>query len=205
MILGPKALLALVKKNKLVENLSERELTNPEGAGFDLRIGEVYEISGKAFLGVTERHTAEIELVAKFEEKNNSRHPGKRSTSRISNERDSGQARMTVSDSITIKPGDFYLVKTIESVNMPEDLTANMKPRSTMFRSGIFIRTGNIPPGYCGGLIFALKNEGPVPVTIEMGARIIHVQFEEVMGGGNKYRGQWQGGRVTTTKKETQV
>jgi deoxycytidine triphosphate deaminase len=80
-----------------------------------------------------------------------------------------------------------------------------MKPRSTTFRSGIFIRTGNIAPGYCGGLTFGLKNEGPVPVTIEMGARIIHIQFEEVLGEGNMYRGQWQGGRVTTTKREKQV
>ena len=40
MVLGPKALLQLVKKAKLVENLSERELTNPEGAGFDLRLAE---------------------------------------------------------------------------------------------------------------------------------------------------------------------
>ena len=179
MILGPKQLLQLVKEKKLVENLSERELTNPEGAGFDLRLDEVYKISGKALLGETHRHTAEVELVAKYEE-------GK-------------------SNSIVIKPGDFYLVKTIESVNMPENLTANMKPRSTTFRSGIFIRTGNIPPGYCGGLTFGLKNEGPVEVTIEMGARIIHVQFEEVQGGGNLYRGQWQGGRVTTTKREKQV
>ena len=51
MILGPKKLLQLVKTKKLVEGLSERELTNPEGAGFDLRVGEVYEISGNAFLG----------------------------------------------------------------------------------------------------------------------------------------------------------
>ena len=179
MILGPKALLELVKKEKLVEGLSERELTNPEGAGFDLRLGEVYTISGDAFLGETERKTADIILVSKYEE-------GKKNT-------------------ITIQPGDFVLVKTIESVNMPENLTANMKPRSTTFRSGIFIRTGNIPPGYHGGLTFGLKNEGSIPVTIEMGARIIHIQFEEVMGGGNMYRGQWQGGRVTATKKETQV
>ncbi len=179
MILGPKALLALVKKGKLVENLSERELTNPEGTGFDLRLGEIYTISGNAFLGETERHTAEIELVEKYVK---------------------GEKR-----SISVQPGDFYLIKTIESVNMPENLTANMKPRSTTFRSGLSIRTGNIPPGYHGGLTFGLKNEGPVVVTIEMGARIIHVQFEEILGGGNKYRGQWQGGRVTTTKKETQV
>jgi deoxycytidine triphosphate deaminase len=179
MILGPKILLELVKKEKLVENLSERELTNPEGAGFDLRIGEAYTISGDAFLGETERKTPDVELVEKYVE-------GEKKT-------------------LIVKPGDFYLIKTIENVNMPQNLTANMKPRSTMFRSGIMIRTGNIPPGYCGGLTFALKNEGPVPVTIEMGARIIHVQFEEVEGGGNMYRGQWQGGRVSATKKETQV
>ena len=70
MTLGPKQLLQFVKKIKLVENLSERELTNPEGAGFDLRLGEVYKISGKAFLGVTERHTAEVTLVKKYDEKN---------------------------------------------------------------------------------------------------------------------------------------
>lgn len=179
MILGPKQLLALVKRKKLVEGLSARELTNPEGAGFDLRVGEVYKISGDAFLGETHRKTAEIKLVKEYK-------PGK-------------------TTSFKVKPGDFFLVKTIESVNMPQNLTANMKPRSTMFRSGIFIRTGNIPPGYCGGLTFGLKNEGPITVEIEMGARIIHVQFEEVKGGGNMYRGQWQGGRVSATKKEKQV
>ena len=34
---------------------------------------------------------------------------------------------------------------------------------------------------------------------------IVHIQFHEVKGTGNMYRGQWQGGRVTTTKKEKQV
>lgn len=179
MILGPKQLLKLVKQKKLVENLSERELTNPEGAGFDLRLGEVYKISGKAFLGVTERHTADIKLVKKFDEKKSSK--------------------------IIIKPGDFLLVKTIEDVNMPDNLTASITPRSTTYRSGLILRTGNVPPGYCGGLTFGLINEGPVNVTIEMGARFVHIQFSEVSGGGNMYRGQWQGGRVTATKKEKQV
>lgn len=183
MVLGPKKLLELVKTKKLVEGLSERELTNPEGAGFDLRLGEVYKISGKALLGVTERHTPEISLIAKFQDQR----------SKIKNQK------------IIIKPGDFYLTKTIETVNMPENLTASITPRSTTYRSGLFLRVGNVPPGYSGGLNFALKNEGPVTVTIEMGARFVHIQFHEVMGGGNKYRGQWQGGRVTTTKKERQV
>lgn len=179
MVLGPKLLLKLVKTKKLVEGLSERELTNPEGAGFDLRLGEVYRIKGSAFLGETHRKTAGIELIKKF---------------------DSEKKK-----SVTIKPGDFFLVKTIESVNMPANLTASITPRSTTYRSGLFIRTGNVPPGYCGGLIFGLKNEGPATVEIEMGARFAHIQFSEVKGGGSIYRGQWQGGRVTTKRKEKQV
>ncbi|MDO8460924.1 MAG: 2'-deoxycytidine 5'-triphosphate deaminase [bacterium] len=179
MILGPKKLLQLVKIIKLVEGLSERELTNPEGAGFDLRLGEIYKISGDAFLGETERKTADIKLVQQYDKKE------KRS--------------------ITFKPGDFYLVKTIESFNLPQNLTANFKPRSTTFRSGLFLRTGNVAPGYKGQVTFGMKNEGPIKVTIEMGARFVHVQFEEVKGGGSMYRGQWQGGRVTARKKEKQV
>ncbi len=179
MVLGPKLLLELVKKKKLVEGLSERELTNPEGAGFDLRLGEAYKITGKAFLGITERHTADIVPVTKYVRNRKS--------------------------SIKIKPGEFYLVKTIESVNMPDNLTASITPRSTTYRSGLFLRTGNVPPGYCGGLIFGLKNEGPITVEIEMGARFVHIQFSEVAGGGNMYRGQWQGGRVTAKKREKQV
>jgi deoxycytidine triphosphate deaminase len=179
MILGPQKLLELVKDITLVEGLSERELTNPEGAGFDLRLGEVYKISGEAFLGETHRKTADIEKVAEYKE---------------------GETR-----SIVIKPGDYFLVSTIEKVNMPIFLTANFKPRTTTFRSGLFLRTGNVSPGYQGKLTFGLKNEGPIEVTIEMGARFVHMQVEEVLGEGNQYRGQWQGGRVAATEKEVQV
>lgn len=179
MIIGPKKLLQLVKNKKLVEGLSERELTNPEGAGFDLRLGEIYKIKGRAFLGVTERETPDIELVCKYNAKK--------------------------STSFTVKPGEFYLATTIEKVNTPKNVTINFKPRTTTFRSGLYLRTGNVAPGYCGALTFALKNEGPIPVRLEMGARIVHAQFTWVDGGGSMYRGQWQGGRVTTKKREKQV
>jgi len=179
MILGPNLLLKLVKEKKLVERLAERELKNPEGAGFDLRLGEVYTISGRAFLGITERETPKIKLVARYKE----------------NEK----------TSFTVKPGEFYLASTIEEVNTPLDITINFKPRTTTFRSGLILRTGNVAPGYCGKLTFAMKNEGPVPVTLELGWRIVHAQFEWVDGGGTRYKGQWQGGRVTTQKMERQI
>src|SRR3990167_7606327 len=179
MILGPKVLLDLVKKKKLVDGLSERELINPEGAGFDLRLGEVFKISGSAFLGETHRQTPDVKSIKVYEAKKK--------------------------QSIKIKPEDFYLVKTIEKINLPLNLSAVIIPRTTTFRSGIFIRTGPIQPGYQGELTFGLKNEGPVTVEVEMGARFVHVIFHEIKGGGSKYRGQWQGGRVTTKKKEKQI
>lgn len=179
MVLGVDKLLELVEKNKLVEDLCERELTNPEGTGFDLRLGELFKISGEGYLGEAERKTCDIESVAKYEE-------GKVTT-------------------VTVKPGDFYLFKTIEKVNIPDNLVAEFKPRTTMQRMGIFFRSSQASPGYSGELTFAIANVGPCEVKIEMGARLCHVIFHEVNGKTHLYRGQWQGGRVTTGGKEVQV
>lgn len=179
MILGPKILLKLVKNKKLVEDLSERELTNPEGAGFDLRLGEVYKIKGKGYLGIDERKTPKAALFKKY------------NSVKIS--------------SIEIKPGESFLVTTLESVNLNENITANLWLRSTLYRSAIILSGGNVAPGYCGKLSFTLFNSGTSSVKVELGARIVHILFYEVKGGGNLYRGQWKGGRVTAEKKEKQV
>jgi deoxycytidine triphosphate deaminase len=176
-VIGVDRLLQLVKDEKLVENLSERELTNPEGAGFDIRAGEAYRISGQSFLGVTQRHTPESEMFAQ---------EGK-------------------DKDFTLRPGDYVLVKTMESFNVPKDVTMHTFPRSTLHRSGVLLLATQTAPGYSGPLVFGLKNLGDCTVRIEFGARIAHVQFLQVEGGTNAYRGQWKGGRVTETKTETQV
>lgn len=179
MFIGAKQLLELVKEKKLMEGLCEREMTTPEGAGFDIRIGELYKISGKGFMGVTERETPKMELVAKYEEGKVIR--------------------------ITLEPKVYYLMKTIEKVNMPQDLLAISTPRSTLFRSGVYIFGGQVPPGYCGELSMGIYNFRDEPFDLEMGARVLHIMFSEVSGESNLYRGQWQGGRVTTEKKEIQI
>ena len=179
MILGVKKLLKLVKEKKLVENLSERELNNPEGAGFDLRIGELYQLKGQGFLGVEERKTPKIKLVAKYDKKK----PKK----------------------IFLQPEIYYLMKTIEKLNLPENLLALFTPRSTLYRSGIYIFGGQTAPGYQGELTTGIYNFRNEKFELEMGARVIHIMFFEVKGKSNLYRGQWQGGRITTKKKEKQT
>jgi len=186
MVLGIEELHKLVKDKNLITGLSERELENPEGAGFDLRIGELYEVSGQGLLGVEQRETPEMKLIAKYDESP----PG-------------GEAGKHIE--VRLQSHTYYVMKTVEEVNMPEDLLAIMTPRSTLFRSGVYIFGGQVPPGYKGGLSMGIYNYRDTDFRLEMGARVVHIMFFEVKGEGNMYRGQWQGGRVTTNQKETQV
>lgn len=179
MVIGPKELLRLVKKIKLVENLSDRELTNLEGAGFDIRIGKVFRLKGSGYLGIEERKTPDAVLIKEYTK--------------------------TKTQKFIIKPGQQYIVSTIEKVNLPVDITANFWLRSTLYRSGIILSGGNVAPGYSGELSFTFFNSGKSNVIIELGARIVHILFYRVEGLGNSYRGQWQGGRVAAVKKEKQV
>src|SRR3989304_882127 len=98
MVLSQEKIKNLIKTSKLVEGLSERELTNPEGAGLDLRLGELFKIEGETFLGVETRNTVDHKSVAKYD-------PRK-------------------STSLTIKPGEFYLMQTVEKVNLPHNFVA---------------------------------------------------------------------------------
>ena len=179
MVLGISELKKLVREKNLVENLCQRELENPEGAGFDLRAGELYEIEGEGFLGIEERKTPSVKMIARFDSRNPQR--------------------------IILKPKTYYLIKTVERLNMPQYLLALFTPRSTLFRSGVYILGGQTAPGYRGELTVGIYNFGEKEFELEMGARVLHIMFFEVKGETGLYRGQWQGGRVTTQKKEKQV
>ncbi len=179
MVLGAAELLKLVKNEKLVENLSERELKNPEGAGFDLRIGELYRVEGRGFLGTEERETPKIELITEFKEGEQNK--------------------------VLLEPKTYYLMKTVEKINLPENLLALFTPRSTLYRSGVYIFGGQSAPGYKGELTMGIYNFRDEEYELEMGSRVLHIMFFEVKGKSSLYRGQWQGGRVATEKKEKQI
>lgn len=179
MVVGIDRLLELVQTDSLVEGLAERELKNPEGTGFDLRIGELYEVVGKGFMGVTERETPEMNCIKKYN----------KSKSQI----------------VKLKKGKYYLFRTIEKINVPPNMFVLLRPRSTFIRSGVYIYTGNLNPSWSGQPSFGMMNFRDEEFELEMGARVCHVFFLEVSGKTHAYRGQWQGGRVTTKKREVQV
>ncbi len=179
MVLGVNRIKKLIKEKKLVEGLGKRDLEEPEGAGLDLRLGELFKIKGETYLGLEKRKTVDHKSVAKYDPKKTTQ--------------------------FTIKPGEFYLMQTVEKVNLPENIVAIPYPRSTLLRSGVWLLATQIAPGYSGILTFGLKNMGGSKFKVDMGARVAHVIFYEIAGKGVSYRGQWQGGRVTTKKEEKQV
>lgn len=179
MILGIDEIHKLVDEIKLLENLSERELTNPEGAGIDLRIGELYEISGEGFLGIDVRVTPKAKLIAKYDPQK----PKK----------------------VSLKPKRYYTLTTVEEINTPSSILVLFYPRSTLYRSGVLLLSGNCSPGYRGKLTFGLINLRDKPFQLEMGSRVAHAIFYEVKGRSRPYRGQWQGGRVDSGGRERQI
>ena len=205
MILGIKKLHELVKEINLVENLCAREMNNPEGAGFDLRLGEVYELEGDGFLGVDERQTPVAKLVASGHCEES---PGRRSNPAASSKGEIAsppRADRNDNDYFIFAPGKYYLIKTMEKVNLPVTLSGIIFPRTTMFRSGIGMFNGIVQPGYSGELTFGVCNLGQSNIKISFGARVAHITFHEVLGSGNQYKGQWQGGRVSTGGQEKQI
>ncbi len=187
-LLGIHDVIKRITTEHLLINLGDRDLTNPEGVGIDLRLGSIHTITeGGAFIeadgpaGLGRRKGVQTKELARYD--------------------DSSETQAE----IRIEPGVYYLVTTIEALNTPLDLMPQIFPRSSLFRAGLLLLTTKGDPGYKGPLTFGLTNLSPFPVTLQMGARICNIVFMKIEGESVAYRGQHQGGRVTAQDIEQQV
>jgi deoxycytidine triphosphate deaminase len=185
---GVDAVLRRVEEQGLVENLGTRDRVNPEGCGLDFRLKAVYKLlGGEPFIaadgpdGLGMRQGIKTELI-------------------MSLDQDTGEPAY-----LTIEPAAYYLVETVETVNMPTDLMGQVYPRGSLYRAGLLLLMSKVDPGYRGPLILGLANIGPCTVRLQLGARICHIVFMQVTGAATAYRGQHQGGRVTPENPEQQM
>jgi len=100
------------------------------------------------------------------------------------------------SSELSLSPGGYYLLVTMERLNMPGDLIGFVLNRSSLFRCGASLKTAVIDPGYKGELTVGIKNETVHEIALERGARVLQVVFAEVKGKTRSYSGRYQGGRV---------
>ena len=81
-----------------------------------------------------------------------------------------------------IKPGEYILIKTREKFNIPANLTAHVRPRTTFNRFGLTLSDQHMNPGFRGHLFLGLYNATPNIISIVPGLTIGQMVFEKVQG-----------------------
>ncbi|HON38681.1 MAG: dCTP deaminase domain-containing protein [Desulfomonilia bacterium] len=170
------AITGQITTRPLIEHIGSDQIEQIEGTTVDLRLGAIYRPVGRASLMRDKRITPRIEKVMDIEE--------------------------SPDGVYLVSGGEYLLFQTIEQVNMPRDVFAYIRPRTTLIRSGIPLETAFISPNYQGRLTVGMKHQGPAEVEIQMGFRILCIAFYPIDGCAVPYRGVWQGDRVSTNGEE---
>lgn len=108
-------------------------------------------------------------------------------------------------DTIVIHPNQFVLATTMEMVELPDDISANVLGRSSLGRIGISVHqtAGYIDPGFEGEITLELSNHGPAPVKLYSGDRICQIVFHRLTSPADRPyghdRSQYQGQSGATT------
>lgn len=84
------------------------------------------------------------------------------------------------------------LVPSIERVELPADLAATLRCRSSLARRGVILGGGFVDPGFRGQLTLCLTNMGPEPITLAPGDRVVQMVIQEVRNGDRLYQGRYQ-------------
>ena len=97
-------------------------------------------------------------------------------------------------EEIVIPPHSFLLAATLESIRLPDNLTAFVEGRSSIGRIGLFIQNaGWVDPGFCGTLTLELFNANRLPIRLQKGRRICQLVFARLdRSASNPYRGKYQ-------------
>jgi dCTP deaminase len=121
-------------------------------------------------------------------------------------------------ESFVIHPGEFCLGRTLEWVELPNDIVARIEGKSSIGRLGLIVHAtaGFCDPGWQGTLTLELNNLTRVPIRLYPGVLIAQLSFmaldraaERPYGSpelGSHYQGQraatesrYEGGRVRTS------
>lgn len=95
---------------------------------------------------------------------------------------------MKKAKSITLKPGELCLGKTLEKLTLPGDLMGKLEGRSRYARMGVIIHTTSalVQPGSDNRQILEIVNLAPFPVKLHAGMRLSQVLFERLESATGK-------------------
>lgn len=88
---------------------------------------------------------------------------------------------------------DFTLASSMEEFNMPYNVLAYVKDKSTWARQGLAVQNTVIEPGWRGFLTLELTNHGNKTLEIKKGMPIAQIVFHKLMEATEQpYNGKYQ-------------
>lgn len=152
MILTDRDILRLLKAEKpLIENFKKESL---QSESYDLSIGEKYS-----------KYLDDFKIID------------------LSNQKDINNTYKTEDipqNGLIIGPHDYVLLSVDERINMPNNITGHIRPRTRYTRMGLLISSQHCNSSYSGNLNLGLLNTNPFAVVIHSGMKIAQIVFEQL-------------------------
>ena len=111
---------------------------------------------------------------------------------------------LRIAEKIVLKPKQYELVATLETVELGLGVTTYMFIRSSLAREGVIGSFAVVDPGFRGQLTLNLHNVSEKAITLEKGERIVQIVFHELGNTAKKgYNGSYQDSKgIVTSKRE---
>jgi len=89
------------------------------------------------------------------------------------------EVRVAPDEAFVIHPGEFCLGRTLEWVELPDDIVARIEGKSSLGRLGLIVHAtaGFCDPGWNGTLTLELNNLTRVPIKLSPGVLIAQLSF----------------------------
>lgn len=105
---------------------------------------------------------------------------------------------------LSIPPGKLFFVSTVERVELPDDLAAQLWTRTSWLRKGLLMGLGKIDAGFHGTLTFSGLNASSATVELPIGSRMVQMVLERMHSPVErtyaKRSGNYQGQKGITLK-----
>jgi dCTP deaminase len=108
--------------------------------------------------------------------------------------------------SVVLKPKQYELVATLETVELGLNVTAYLHIRSSLAREGVIGSFAVVDPGFRGQLTLNLHNVSNKDVTIKEGERIVQIVFHTLGSTAKEgYDGSYQNSKgIVSSRRNSQ-
>lgn len=110
------------------------------------------------------------------------------------------------SKTVVLKPKQYELVATLETVELGLRVVAFLHIRSSLAREGVIGSFAVVDPGFRGQLTLNLHNVSEKEVTLREGERIVQIVFHTLGGAARKgYSGSYQNSKgIVSSRRNRQ-